>query len=301
MRFDVCLMNPPYGSKKSGLGPYIHFDFADICSKISDVNICVMPFRMMTSSSEGYNKFKESYNKTLVSVEEYPADTFNGTSMGNVGIYKFICDKQDTKSEILYLDKTQKITYNLLDLGIFSEYEVHIVKYIEAKKLNYNAFRPSKENKNNNKLIEFSNKYLKRFSDNQCFLTANLANGGMNGKFISGNAGKILRNKNELINEIIRTKGSVKVIMAFDNVHSAENCKAALMNPLMRFCLFKLQYDQSMTARVYKYVPDIDWEDDRVLTDEGLLEVCGCPKDKAKEYAEYCKKFIEENVDKTYF
>ena len=37
-------------------------------------------------------------------------------------------------------------------------------------------------------------------------------------------------------------------------------------------------------------IPDINWEDDRVKTDEGLLEVCGCPKDKAKEYAEYCKK-----------
>ena len=44
-------------------------------------------------------------------------------------------------------------------------------------------------------------------------------------------------------------------------------------------------------------IPDINWEDDRVKTDEGLLEVCGCPKDKAKEYAEYCKKIIAE-VDK---
>jgi hypothetical protein len=53
-----------------------------------------------------------------------------------------------------------------------------------------------------------------------------------------------------------------------------------------------------MTARVYKYIPDINWEDPRVTTDEGLLEVCGCPIDKAKEYAEYCRKKIEE-FDKT--
>lgn len=44
-------------------------------------------------------------------------------------------------------------------------------------------------------------------------------------------------------------------------------------------------------------IPDINWEDDRVKTDEGLLEVCGCPKDKCKEYANYCKKIIAE-VDK---
>ena len=46
-----------------------------------------------------------------------------------------------------------------------------------------------------------------------------------------------------------------------------------------------------------KYIPNINWSDDRVKTDEGLLEVCGCPKDKCKEYAEYCKKVINE-VDK---
>ena len=49
--------------------------------------------------------------------------------------------------------------------------------------------------------------------------------------------------------------------------------------------------------KCYKYVPDIDWSDDRVKTDEGLLEVCGCPKDKCKEYADYCKKIIDK-VDK---
>ena len=33
-----------------------------------------------------------------------------------------------------------------------------------------------------------------------------------------------------------------------------------------------------------------DWSDDRLKTDEGLLEVCGCHKDKRKEYADYYKK-----------
>ena len=49
-----------------------------------------------------------------------------------------------------------------------------------------------------------------------------------------------------------------------------------------------------MSGRCYKYVPNIDWSDPRVVTDEGLLEVCGCPKDKCKEYAEYCHKYMEE-------
>ena len=66
---------------------------------------------------------------------------------------------------------------------------------------------------------------------------------------------------------------------------------------MLRFTIYRLQDDQQMFIRVYKYIPAINWEDDRVKTDEGLLQVCGCPADKAKEYAEYCKKIIEA-VDK---
>lgn len=49
-----------------------------------------------------------------------------------------------------------------------------------------------------------------------------------------------------------------------------------------------------MPTSCFRYIPDIDWSDSRVTTDEGLLEVCGCPKDKAKEYSEYCRKKMEE-------
>ena len=51
-----------------------------------------------------------------------------------------------------------------------------------------------------------------------------------------------------------------------------------------------------MKSRVYKYIPNINWEDSRTKTDEGILQMCGCIK-LCKEYADYCKKIIEE-VDK---
>ena len=82
--------------------------------------------------------------------------------------------------------------------------------------------------------------------------------------------------------------------MFFNSVKAAENCKISMQNPLLRFTFYKLQDDQMMYPRIYKYVPNINWEDDRVKTDIGLLEVCGCPKDKCKEYADYCKKVIQE-------
>jgi len=83
-------------------------------------------------------------------------------------------------------------------------------------------------------------------------------------------------------------------ILVFDNMNSAKNCKISLQNPLLRFTLSKLQTGQNIPANCFRYVPDIDWSDPRVVTDEGLLEVCGCPKDKCKEYAEYCKNYMEE-------
>ena len=116
----------------------------------------------------------------------------------------------------------------------------------------------------------------------------------MNGKWISGNSGKIFDNLDDLINYGIESKAAVKNIMSFKTIKEAENCKIALQNNILRWVLYKIQDDQGLTSRLYKYVPDIDWSDDRVKTDEGLLEVCGCPKDKCTEYADYCKKVIEE-------
>ena len=83
--------------------------------------------------------------------------------------------------------------------------------------------------------------------------------------------------------------------MFFNTVKEAENCKIAMKNPLLRLTCYRTQHGNRMLAnRVYRYIPAIDWSDDKVKTDEGLLEVCGCPKDKCKEYAEYCKKIIDE-------
>ena len=127
------------------------------------------------------------------------------------------------------------------------------------------------------------------------YMMINTANGGMNGTAISSKNGNIFTNYNDLINEFINRNQSTGYNVAiFKSVAEAENCKVALQNPLLRFTIYKTQNDQNMMInRVYKYVPAIDWEDSRCLTDEGLLEICGCPSDKAKEYAEYVKKYVE--------
>ena len=49
-----------------------------------------------------------------------------------------------------------------------------------------------------------------------------------------------------------------------------------------------------MLLYYFQYIPDINWEDPLVSTDEGILELCKCPKDKCKEYAEYCKNYMKK-------
>ena len=126
-------------------------------------------------------------------------------------------------------------------------------------------------------------------------LIVNNSNGGMNGKVFSSKNGQIFNSYKEFENFFMqRNVSNGYNVILFNSTKAAENCKIALKNPLLRFTCYRLQDDQNMLRIVYKYIPAINWEDPRVKTDEGLLEVCGCPKDKCKEYADYCRKIIEE-------
>ena len=77
------------------------------------------------------------------------------------------------------------------------------------------------------------------------------------------------------------------------SVKYLNNLLEAFKRPLLRFTLAKLQDSQCMTIRCYKYIPDIDWENPKTSTDEGILELCGCSKTEAKAFAKYCKNFMD--------
>lgn len=290
-KFDVCLMNPPYGAHKSG-NVDIHFKFVEKCLEIVKKMEVIMPFRMYQSSNTKYDYYKDIFKKSLTTVEEVDSSIFSDTHMDMVGIYDFNLNKEnDTEPKIIYTSNINK-RFN------FSDYEKEIFEYCKVDKPNFTPFRPLGKDKKEN-LSEFCDIFInKRWPNNdKVFLITNLANGKMNAIFISKAVGQICKNNKELKDLMIQRKGACCTFMSFDSIKEAENCRIALQNPLLRFGLYKLQDDQSMTARVYKYIPNIDWSNSKCTTDEGLLELCGCPKDKAKEYAEYCKKIIEE-VDK---
>ena len=290
-KFDVCLMNPPYGSPSIG-NVYLHLDFTTKILDICNHTICIMPHRCVYSTSSKYNKYKTIFDKQLIDVTEVNSSIFKDTTMLDIAIFNFINNKSNNKIKIYYKNNSVDVVNTLYDVTTLTPYEKEIVKYLYTTNINYHPGGLNKAQKIN--LDQYYKKWVKQFSDDSVFLVASSANGAMNAKFFSKRNGNIYDSKDELINYLIKTNAAVCNVMVFKSHIAAENCKIALQHPLLRFGLSKLQDDQHMSGRCYKYVPDINWENDEVKTDEGILKLCGCPKDKCKEYAEYCRKYMEE-------
>lgn len=290
-KFDIVLMNPPYGNKNIG-DEFIHHKFVEKCFDLSDKQIVVMPYKLMydTSKDKYRDHFKEIYNSKLISVEALDSKIFNGTFMQPIAIYKF---SKTNNGNILIKDLkgNEKNIKSLFDISQFSDYEKDIAKYLEIdiKDVNCHLCQVAKSEEWLNKWFKGLEKYNKNV-----YLTSNSANGRMNGTWFSKTVGKVFDNKEDLRQNFNDRKGAACVVMLFNTIKEAENCRDAMKRPLLRFGLYRSQDDQNLRRKVYKYIPNIDWSDDRVKTDEGLLEVCGCPKDKCKEYVDYCKKVIEE-------
>ena len=312
-RFDIILSNPPYGSSS---GDTLHLKFVDKILDIADKQISIFPFTFIYKvDHKSNNKYKEKWNDKFISVEEVSSKLFEGTGMPNCGIYIFDNNKKISNIKIKPLNKQEYNIKNLTEYDVFDKYEKNIINIIEKNNqqngctafgqqisqslINRKNLTKDQINARIEKSIKSCDPIKKHFNKykNGAILICNHSNGGMNATFFSSKVGKIFTSYKDAYNWFKEVKPSY-IILLFKSELEAKNCKAAMQRPLLRFGLYRKQDDQHMNyVKCYKYIPDIDWSDDRVKTDEGLLEVCGCPKDKCKEYAEYCKKIIDE-VDK---
>ena len=296
-KFDIVLMNPPYGVKSQKQSSSLHFQFVAKCLEISKKQVSIIPNTLISTQATTKEKYKEAFDKYLISVDEVDSTMFPDTKMQNVGIYYF----NETKDGMIKYNKlngdTEQIT-SLFDMGSnFDEYEKKIYNICKCDKSNYTQFILGKEDRRQQNIGNACDRFIKRkhWTNNDIFLLTNITNGSMNGTFISRNAGQIANGINELKQIIIDRTGTRCNIMKFKSLIAAKNCKYALINSyVLRFLLYREQTTRDLTARVWQVVPDVDWEDERVRNDETLLELCGCPKDKCKEYADYCKKIIEK-------
>ncbi len=306
MKFDYIVGNPPFGSVG---GDTLHLKCTDmVYDKFNKKMIIIMPFGFVTKDTRSFKKYQEKFAPKLQYVKEIAGSNFEGTCMFSTAIYEFTNEETNT-TIIEYIDGNKIEKTDLSKFTWFTKYEQHILNYLEKQnsinicfgsggydrywrtyqqKLNENEFRLWL---NNN--IEHSLSKVKDNFSNYIYLITNLDNGAMNGNYMTSKTGQIISQYNNLF-EFFKTIKPAYRVLPFKSIIAAENCKIALQNPLLRFILFKTQIDQHIyDKKTYKYIPDIDWEDSRCLTDEGLLEMCGCPSDKAKEYAEYVKKYVE--------
>ena len=311
MKFDYIVGNPPFGSVG---GDTLHLKCLDmVYDKFIKKMLIIMPWGFVTKDTRSFKKYQIKFAPKLQYVKEIAGNNFEGTCMPSAAIYEFT--NEETESTILEdLSGNKSEKSDLTNISLFTTYEEEIIKYLESKgsQLTINTGNVDKRKK---ELVGMTDnecyKYLLNKLINNCLsLKENLANlynsgiicsranGGMNGKYFSSQSGQVYNTYNDFEKYFIDKFASIgyAVILHKSN-KAAENCKVALQNSLLRFILYKTQIDQNIYITHYKYVPAIDWEDERCLSDEGLLEMCGCPKDKAKEYAEYCKKIIDK-VDK---
>ena len=97
-RFDICLMNPPY-SQRHNNNP-IHFQFVEKVLGIAEKQIVIMPSRILHTTSENYNIWKEKFDKTLLSAEELKSDVRN--YIKEVASDYMDCEDMDELRDSLY-------------------------------------------------------------------------------------------------------------------------------------------------------------------------------------------------------
>ena len=309
--FDICLSNPPYGDSGDNTK---HLKFASKCLEISDREIVIMPFTFVVQPvNQNTRKYKEQFNKYLVSVEQLSSKVFHDvSSLLDVGIYDF--DKTNNNNiEINFLNGEKQIVNDLNDVTKFTNYELNFAKLLDNKgeldcifagghshcTVQQLARKGITDEKKAWKIIDENiEKACSKLKENKIILMLSENAYGMNGVFFENHTGLIFKSKEDVIKYMKEygrksTRGFNWIM--FDNIKEAENCREAMKRPLLRYCLYKTQYTKLISVKHNcKYIPNIDWSNDKTKTDEGILEICGCPKDKCKEYAEYCKKMINK-------
>ena len=280
-KFDCAVLNPPYGNDTIG-DRYIHLNITQFVTSISEKTISIMPHRVVYSTSDKYNTYKEKFT-TLKEVEEIDSSIFDDTHMANVGIFTFD-DNYSGKISIKCKDFEGEIN-SLFDLTNIKADEKYIFDALEQ----YAGF--------NNKIDNRNKVQLERLPTNAVCFPVSRANGAMNARWFSKKFDSVeMQTKNEAIEYNNTINPGAKWIFYFSSVEEAKNCRDAMHRSLLRYALYKLQDDQNMTGRVYKYFPNIDWHD--VLTDADILVKCGLSKENAKIAEQLIDKRMQE-IDET--
>lgn len=292
-KFDIILGNPPWSKS-------IHYEFTQKWLDIADKVISIMPNSIIKRESKHFKKFKDVYNDKLYEVEEVDSKLFEGTNMQNCCIFCFGPNKENL--HIKYLNgKTENIKGILeKDYSGFSDYEKEFIKYIYNENSNIidgAGFSVNGKTESPKNFLDiYVNKILSKLPDNKAYLVCNATDGtphgGWSHKYFSSKVGQIFDNKEDLKKFLYERNGKLTHYMWFNNKKCAENAKAAMQRPLLRFPLVKKQDNQRLVKSQYHYIPNIDWSN--IKSDYDILKTCKCPNNKIEEYIEYVTNIINK-------
>lgn len=279
-KFDVVIGNPPYG--ESGMGSHnLHFEIAEsLFGSYNNKMIFIMPCRIGKSTSTKFDVWKNKF--TNVSEITNEGNPFEGFATVNTGIFVF---ENHTVNNVTVFGKKLN---NLNEIVPFSDFEnAYMTKLYSDFPKKYFKMTPNNVDKLENELKDFA-------------FACTYNNGAKFGQgiFFSSITNDLpIMDKKEYIKWNLKYDIGQKSAITHDNKKWLENLKYAMQRPLLRFTLIKMQDDRHLTSRVYQYIPDIDWSDSKTQTDEGILEMVGCSKENAKEFAKYVKDYMDK-VDK---
>lgn len=272
MIFDNIIMNPPYGSRTTGTSLTLHYNITKVAIKYLKNNskcICLMPTTLITSSvdTKAIKEIKKDFDSTLLSIEEIDGNKYFDTSMRAVGIYEFDTNKK-TDIKIETLTGKKEIVKSLFDFNYRkNDLDISILNKINANSIAINRrsyFRLCKKEKQDKILLDncinafFNGKHVAEYD---IFIAISSANGGMNAQWQSiklANYGII---KKENLPTLLKNNVSSKAFIGFktSELKSAQNILKLIKTNCLRYPLLKMQDDQNMCPRVYKYFPDIDY------------------------------------------
>ena len=284
MKFDICVGNPPYGSRNKGSSRFLHYMILKTALTFcSDKLTFIMPSKPIIKQleDEWYKMFTTAVCTNIQTVDK---SAFPNTTMDKTAIY--YCDRKASPNDYdKQLDVDKKI-YNAIDA---EGHRLFIDKMNKVKPIEIKTNTRSSRDEELKKVILDS--ALNSLEDGKYYLNTNRANGALGAKLISGDLFDIdVLNKDEEEKFIKDIHSGEKNIIECRTKEYGKNLKKMMTSGyVLRYGLWLTQINKHIYQEQYKYVPDIDYT--TIDTDEKLLSVCGFSDDEIMKILNYLKYF----------
>ena len=179
MKFDICVGNPPYGSRNKGSSRFLHYMILKTALTFcSDKLTFIMPSKPIIKQleDEWYKMFTTAVCTNIQTVDK---SAFPNTTMDKTAIY--YCDRKASPNDYdKQLDVDKKI-YNAIDA---EGHRLFIDKMNKVKPIEIKTNTRSSRDEELKKVILDS--ALNSLEDGKYYLNTNRANGALGAKLISG-------------------------------------------------------------------------------------------------------------------